>query len=168
MPPTTTKKTSINKDSRLQPYSKKSKAPDMSSPTSPTTHTAAGPWQPEDDAQLVEARKQSLNWSDISQQHFPTKTPNACRKRHERLMDKRHTTEDWEATKLADMAAAYVELRERMWRILAQEIGEKWQVVETKVSLNNSSPCFDIDSGILVYGEGCQELDKFRSNRWPS
>lgn len=108
-------------------------APSTPKPTLPST--AAGPWQPEYDAQLIEARKHSLNWADISQQYFPSKTANACRKRHERLMDVFQTTEDWEPTKLEEMAAAYVELRQQIWEVLAKEIGENWKVVETKVSV---------------------------------
>ena len=107
----------------------------MTSPTSPTTpRLAAGPWQPEDDEKLIQARKQSLNWSDISQQYFPAKTANACRKRHERLMDKRHTNEEWQPYKLEQMAVAYLDCREEMWKILAQAVGENWKDVESKVS----------------------------------
>ncbi|CAF9921875.1 MAG: hypothetical protein HETSPECPRED_004660 [Heterodermia speciosa] len=105
----------------------------MTSPTSPTTpRLAAGPWQPEDDEKLIQARKQSLNWSDISQQYFPAKTANACRKRHERLMDKRHTNEEWQPYKLEQMAVAYLDCREEMWKILAQAVGENWKDVESK------------------------------------
>ena len=141
MPPASTKKTSINPSNRLHPYQKKDIAPDMTSPTSPTSpRSTAGPWQPEDDAQLIEARKQSLNWADISQQYFPSKTANACRKRHERLVDKSRINEDWESTKLEEMAAAYVELRQQIWEVLAKEIGENWKVVETKVSVMSRQP----------------------------
>ena len=107
----------------------------MPSPTSPTTpRLAAGPWQPEDDERLLQARQQSMNWSDIAQQYFPAKTANACRKRHERLKDKRHTNEEWPTKKLEQMAAAYINCREEMWKKLAQAVGENWKDVESKVS----------------------------------
>lgn len=106
--------------------------------TSPTSHTtsrpAAGPWQPEDDEILLHARQQSMNWSDIAQQYFPAKTANACRKRHERLKDKRHTNEEWQTSKLEQMAAAYIDCREEMWKTLAQATGKNWKDVESKVS----------------------------------
>lgn len=135
MPPDATRKSSNQTKHRAHPYSREDTASVMTSPTSPTTpRLAAGPWQPEDDEKLIQARKQSLNWSDISQQYFPAKTANACRKRHERLMDKRHTNEEWQPYKLEQMAVAYLDCREEMWKILAQAVGENWKDVESKVS----------------------------------
>ena len=117
----------------------------MTSPNSPTSpRPAAGPWQQEDDDKLLQARKQSLNWSDISQQYFPAKTPNACRKRHERLVDKRRTNEEWQTNKLEQMAVAYLNYREEMWKMLAQAIGENWKDVESKVSHKSSWNAFVI------------------------
>ena len=151
MPPPT-KKPIIHADYRSHPYSKKSTPLDMTSQTSPNPARAtASPWNPEDDARLVEARKQGLNWEPIAKQYFPTKTANACRKRHERLMDKRQTTEDWDSAKLEAMAIAYVRLRERIWKILAEEIGEKWQAVETKVSVSLLFCLEDADVNLSVW-----------------
>lgn len=110
-----------------------------------TLNTASSPWKPEDDAQLIEARKYSLNWADISERYFPSKTASACRKRHERLVDKSRCNEDWESTKLEEMAAAYVEVRQQMWEILGKQIGENWKVIETKVSVMNFQSRFDVN-----------------------
>ena len=55
-------------------------------------------------------------------------------------MDKSRINEDWESTKLEEMAAAYVELRQQIWEVLAKEIGENWKVVETKVSVMSRQP----------------------------
>ena len=49
----------------------------------------SAPWSQEDDLQLTKARSEGLNWGPITSRYFPMKTPNACRKRHERLMEKR-------------------------------------------------------------------------------
>ena len=122
-----------------------------STPTPAQRSTTAGPWQPKDDAQLIEVRKHSLNWADISQQHFPSRTANACRKRHERLMEKCQTIEDWERTKLEVMAAAYVELRQQIWEVLAKKIGENWIVVETKVSIMSFQPPFNVNMKISAW-----------------
>ena len=111
----------------------------MISPTSPNpARSVASPWTPEDDARLKQARKDGMNWEPIAKTYFPTKTANACRKRHERIMDKMHNTEEWDSAKLEAMEIAYYNCRERMWKIVADEINEKWQNVESKVSLFKS------------------------------
>jgi len=76
-----------------------------------------------------------MNWAPIAQTHFPKKTSNACRKRHERLMERKNA-ENWDGVKLEDLARAYVESREMMWKIIADKVGEKWQHVETKVNIS--------------------------------
>lgn len=78
----------------------------------------------------MEARQKGLNWAAIAAKHFPLKTPNACRKRHERLMDKRKSQDDWN---VEDLAQAYMDVREKMWQILATRLSENWQAVEGKV-----------------------------------
>ncbi|MCJ1437560.1 hypothetical protein MMC27_006947 [Xylographa pallens] len=88
-------------------------------------------WSHDDDELLMRSRAQNMNWGPIAATHFPSKTPNACRKRHERLMEKRNA-ENWDGVKLEELARAYVESREIMWKILADKIGEKWQHVEIK------------------------------------
>ena len=82
----------------------------------------------------MRARQQGLNWQPIASQYFPDKTANACRKRHERLMEKRNSADNWDGIKMDMLSKAYVELREQMWKILADRVGEKWQNVEAKVS----------------------------------
>lgn len=81
----------------------------------------------------MQARQRGLNWQPIASQFFPDKTANACRKRHERLMDKRNSADNWDGVKVETLAKAYVDVREQMWKILADRIGEKWQNVEAKV-----------------------------------
>ncbi|MCJ1414320.1 hypothetical protein MMC32_000646 [Xylographa parallela] len=88
-------------------------------------------WSHDDDELLMRSRAQNMNWGPIAATHFPSKTPNACRKRHERLMEKRNA-ESWDGVKLEELARAYVDSREMMWKILADKVGEKWQHVEIK------------------------------------
>jgi len=89
-------------------------------------------WSAKDDETLVQARAQGLNWNQISPRHFPQKTANACRKRHERLME-RQNAEQWDGVKLDVLAMAYMEVRREMWSILAARVGEKWTLIEQKV-----------------------------------
>ena len=79
------------------------------------------------------ARAAGENWTPIAHRLFPDKTPNACRKRHERLMIQRHHSQDWDGVKLEQLAQAYQEMREQMWTLLARRLGERWQTVEAKV-----------------------------------
>ena len=96
--------------------------------------TNTSSWSAKDDETLIRARAQGLNWNQIGPKHFPSKTPNACRKRHERLME-RQNAEQWDGVKLDVLAQAYIEIRRDMWSMLAARVGEKWQLVETKVWL---------------------------------
>ncbi|MCJ1257242.1 hypothetical protein MMC24_005067 [Lignoscripta atroalba] len=101
------------------------------SPVNTTDRTSA-PWAAEDDKILMEARAQGQNWAPIAELHFPRKTPNACRKRHERLMEKRNA-DSWDGTvKVEDLARAYMDCRKEMWKILAEKVNEKWELVEIK------------------------------------
>lgn len=102
------------------------------------TPSTAGPrnaaiWSTADDEVLLQARASGLNWQPISNRHFPNKTANACRKRHERLIERRHV-EDWDAQKLELLAQEYLAVRKEMWEVLASRVGERWAVVEAKVS----------------------------------
>lgn len=94
---------------------------------------SSGAWTPADDATLMAARAQGQNWAPIQAAYFPNKTPNACRKRHERLMERRNS-DDWDVVKTERMAKEYMTLRKDMWTMLADRTGEKWAVVEGKVS----------------------------------
>jgi hypothetical protein len=94
--------------------------------------TRSSSWSTKDDEVLIQARAQGLNWNQISPKHFPQKSANACRKRHERLME-RQNAEQWDGVKLDILAQAYMEVRREMWGILAARVGEKWTLVEQKV-----------------------------------
>lgn len=93
----------------------------------------ATPWNSSDDKRLIDARHKGLSWKHIAPEHFPDKTANACRKRHERLMDKRNNQDNWDGQKFETLARAYYENREKIWRILAEPLDEKWEDVERKV-----------------------------------
>ena len=116
-------------------------APTMLTQGAPSpTHSRAdrqssGAWDSENDEKLMRARQQGLNWQPIASQYFPGKTANACRKRHERLMEKRNSSGSWDADKIQSMAKAYQEVREQMWTILADRVGMKWQNVESMVCI---------------------------------
>ncbi|KAF2270973.1 hypothetical protein CC78DRAFT_527935 [Lojkania enalia] len=89
-------------------------------------------WSTKDDETLIAARAQGLNWNQIAPKYFPSKSANACRKRHERLME-RQNAEQWDGgIKLDVLAQAYMEVRREMWGILAARVNEKWQLVEQK------------------------------------
>ncbi|TPX15364.1 uncharacterized protein E0L32_004641 [Thyridium curvatum] len=107
--------------------------PSSSSSTGlPQQHRASsGAWSPQDDATLLQARAQGQNWAQIQAAYFPFKTPNACRKRHERLMERRGA-DDWDARKMERLAREYMTMRKEIWGPLAQRTGEKWNVVEQK------------------------------------
>ncbi|KAF3762189.1 hypothetical protein M406DRAFT_347402 [Cryphonectria parasitica EP155] len=105
-------------------------------PYEPYAHRASsGAWNPTDDQTLLGARAGGQNWAQIQQNYFPSKTPNACRKRHERLME-RKGADDWDNRKLEIMAKEYMALRKEIWAPLAQRTGEKWNVVEQKCMAN--------------------------------
>lgn len=96
-------------------------------------HRNTANWSAADDEVLVAARAAGLNWQSTASKHFPNKTANACRKRHERLVERR-THEDWNTKRLDVLAVEYMELRKEIWGPLAAKIGERWSVVEAKVS----------------------------------
>ena len=108
----------------------------MSAPY-PTSNTAAprsaAIWNAADDEILLQARQTGLNWQPIASRHFPNKTANACRKRHERLIERRQA-DDWDADKLEFLAQQYLQVRQEMWEVLASRVGERWSVVEAKAS----------------------------------
>lgn len=125
--------------------------------------TRTSSWSQQDDDLLIKSRAQGLNWNQIAPKHFPSKSANACRKRHERLMEKQNA-EQWDGVRLDVLAEAYMEVRSEMWRILGAKVGEKWQLVEQKVcqaylDLGKSSSrvlCIVL-IGSIVHGEGTEE-----------
>lgn len=80
----------------------------------------------------MSARARGHNWVVIQKNHFHDKTPNACRKRHERLMERKNVDE-WDGHKFERVAKEYLALRKEIWGPLAARVGEKWQVIESKV-----------------------------------
>lgn len=94
-------------------------------------------WSGADDEILLRARASGLNWQPIANRHFPNKTANACRKRHERLIERRHA-EDWDTEKLELLAQHYMARRKEIWEPLASRLGERWAVVEAKVRIHQS------------------------------
>jgi len=111
--------------------------------TSAPGQRSAAIWSAADDGILLQARTAGLNWQPIASRHFPNKTANACRKRYERLMERRHI-EDWDAQKLDLLAQEYLAVRKEMWEMLAARVGERWAVVEAKVSLAVFSSSFQL------------------------
>jgi hypothetical protein len=99
-----------------------------------SSRTSSGAWSPSEDQILMSARGQGMNWAPIQQAYFPSKSPNACRKRHERLMERRNA-DDWDGLKLENLAKNYMEMRLQIWTDLAAQVGEKWSAVEQKVCL---------------------------------
>lgn len=99
------------------------------------TQRNAAIWTTSDDEILLRARASGLNWQPIASKHFPNKTANACRKRHERLIERRHV-DDWDNRKLELLAQEYLACRKEMWEVLAARLGERWNVVEAKVTLS--------------------------------
>ncbi|SPJ85826.1 uncharacterized protein FTOL_11609 [Fusarium torulosum] len=112
-----------------------SSAPPVSVPQPVQHRASSGAWTPQDDQQLLTARMQGLNWGQIQANYFPSKTPNACRKRHERLLE-RKGADDWDNLKLQRLAKEYMAMRKEIWSGLAARTGEKWNVVEAKCMSN--------------------------------
>ncbi|KOS22504.1 hypothetical protein ESCO_002290 [Escovopsis weberi] len=83
---------------------------------------------------------QGLNWAQIRDAYFQLKTPNACRKRHERLME-RKGADDWDTLKMQRIAKEYMAMRKEIWAGLAARTGEKWNVIEAKESRHNMETC---------------------------
>ncbi|KAK4187487.1 hypothetical protein QBC35DRAFT_384753 [Podospora australis] len=114
-------------------------APPMGGPVGgplPTQHRASsGAWNQEDDRTLLALRAMGKNWNQIQREAFPGKTGNACRKRHERLMERRGQN-DFDNRKLERLCKEYMSMRKEIWQPLAQRCGEKWNVVEMQCMSN--------------------------------
>ena len=78
-----------------------------------------------------------MSWKDMAPRYFADrKSDNACRKRHERLMEKRKS-QDWDSRKLDRLATEYIALRKQIWTPLADRMGETWELVEAKVRFDH-------------------------------
>ncbi|KAK4184743.1 hypothetical protein QBC35DRAFT_40112 [Podospora australis] len=88
-----------------------------------------GTWTVADDRTLISARSSGQNWADLQRTYFPSKTANACRKRYERLKERRGI-EDTDTSKQQRISGEYVAMRKQMWSPLAKRVGEDWEVVE--------------------------------------
>ncbi|KAL7927046.1 hypothetical protein ACQKWADRAFT_96299 [Trichoderma austrokoningii] len=120
-----------------EPYATDAAAPTLPMVSSqPSQHRpSSGAWSQQDDEQLLYARTQGLNWNQIKEQYFASKTPNACRKRHERLIEKK-TADDWDTRRMQMLAKEYMSMRKEIWSGLAARTGEKWNIVEAKCMSN--------------------------------
>ncbi|KHE79124.1 hypothetical protein GE21DRAFT_1221700 [Neurospora crassa] len=102
----------------------------------PAQHRASsGAWNQDDDRALLALRAMGKNWNQIQREAFPNKTGNACRKRHERLMERRGQT-DFDSLKLERLSKEYMSMRKEIWKPLADRCGEKWHVVEAQCMSN--------------------------------
>jgi hypothetical protein len=99
-----------------------------------TAGGASTSWSGHDDTILLNARSRSLGWREIQRENFPQKTPNACRKRYERLVAKRRGP-DWDHEKFEKLCREYCQRREQTWKPLADAVGEPWEDIEKAVSL---------------------------------
>ena len=90
-------------------------------------------WSQEDDRVLISLRAMGKNWNQIQREAYPGKTGNACRKRHERLME-RQGQDEVSSRRFERLANEYMSRRKEIWQPLAQVCGEKWNVVEAQVS----------------------------------
>ncbi|KAK3902249.1 hypothetical protein C8A05DRAFT_44284 [Staphylotrichum tortipilum] len=89
-----------------------------------------GTWTANDDKTLIQARTRGQNWADLQRTHFPTKTANACRKRYERLVERRGI-HDYSGRRLETVANEYMNMRKEIWSGLADRVGMKWEAVES-------------------------------------
>lgn len=122
----------------------------------PMQHRASsGAWNQEDDRTLLQLRAMGKNWNQIQREAFPGKTGNACRKRHERLMERRGQS-DFDTRKLERLCKEYMSMRKEIWQPLASRCGEKWNVVEMQVS--SAVPLFFLFVSVLFF---CQDRTVF-------
>ncbi|KAH5305110.1 hypothetical protein HBI12_171720 [Parastagonospora nodorum] len=132
--------------------------------------TRSSSWSAKDDETLIQARAQGLNWNQISPKHFPQKSANACRKRHQRLME-RQNAEQWDGIKLGDLGQAYMAVRREIWSILAAKVGEKWMLVEQKCmekGLKNLNLAARVATKRQIHGASSDHQDSGGSNPLPS
>jgi len=107
------------------------------SPATASSSDVAAPfWSKDNDRLLIKAREQGLHWDVIASTHFPSKTGNACRKRYERLQERKRASEsEWTGPRFDRLVVGYMAARKQMWQSLAAELGEEWHVIELQVRL---------------------------------
>ncbi|KAK1828809.1 hypothetical protein QBC39DRAFT_333035 [Podospora conica] len=99
-----------------------------------------GTWTAADDRTLLAARARGQHWAELQAAHFPAKTANACRKRHERLMERRGAHDSaGDARRFERIASEYMAMRREIWGGLAERVKERWEFVE-KECLNARLP----------------------------
>jgi hypothetical protein len=94
----------------------------------------SGPWNNDEDSVLMEAKLKGMSWEEIHRQHFPGKSANACRKRHERVLAKVRNT-NWDEARIQRVTDAYHKHRSSIWAPLCNELGESLSDVEKVVCL---------------------------------
>lgn len=98
----------------------------------PSRPGQSGPWSSEEDNILLDAKGRGMSWEEIHRQHFPGKSANACRKRHERVLAKMRNT-DWDDARIQRVTNAYSRHRHLMWAPMCKELGESITDVEKVV-----------------------------------
>jgi len=101
----------------------------MTSDRYPQSAYNQGTWTAEDDGNLLRGRAMGHHWAELQRTYFPTKTANACRKRYERLVERRGVY-DYDARRFERIATEYMAMRRHMWTPLADRLGERWDIVE--------------------------------------
>jgi hypothetical protein len=106
----------------------------LSPVTAPAHPNQSALWLDQEDTMLINAKNQGLGWNEIHKMYFPTKSGNACRKRHERLMTKLRSS-DWDEARIAQVMAEYDRpgVREAFWGRIAAPFHERWEDVEKVV-----------------------------------
>jgi hypothetical protein len=120
---------------------RQSPSPSLSVSSSPPSKHGRGrrrrtatTWTKANDDTLKRARIAGENWQEICDTYFPGfKTPNACRKRHERLA-KQEFSKALDGEYRDHFIIAYFEVRQAMWSIFAEKLNyNDWQDLELKV-----------------------------------
>ena len=92
----------------------------------------SGPWNNDEDTVLLDAKNRGKSWEEIHRTHFPGKSANACRKRHERVLAKMRNT-DWDDARVQKVTEAYNRHRQMIWAPLCKELNESLSDVEKVV-----------------------------------
>jgi len=113
-----------------------------------SSNASGGPWTAEMDEILIDNHKR-MKWDQIAERYFNnSKTGNACRKRYARVVSERKEPSKWAPERVQRVIQAYKRgtTRERMWRPLAEELGESWEHVEKLVGRNLIAVSIPADS----------------------